>query len=248
MYFFTTYYAPYSQYCLLPVNHYYHPSKLSKKLIFLDPQVYTLNTHTEYPKIQFLHDLAKGQLLPNEYMSIDYPPDMQPSMSDVFIERTIRNNIQYQNNSHYICTIQFPIQKYVYAQKKIIAKPTIDDFIAFKRNYEYLAPIFEHKQKILGIGNCCRIQGTNEFTDAMMSFLYDRLDKLYWIHFYGINLSMIKTYLPDMDKKIIISCDSTKWTYAHSQELKEKYRGSCYQTCRQEYFDSYLHKIPNVIF
>ena len=112
-----------------------------KKIIYIDPSVHELKNSAEYSKISLLHELANGKLRENEWISIDYPCDMNEAYTDLFIEKSIKNNIKYRDNTHYICTIQFRFMD-------------IKDFV---RQFEYLEEQIDFTKKIIGIGNLCRI-------------------------------------------------------------------------------------------
>ena len=87
MMFFTNYGTKISRFCLLNIKDYHKP-KTNKKIIFVDPSVYELVENEEYSRIDQLHELAAGNLQKNEYISIDYPCDMNEKYTDVFIEKT----------------------------------------------------------------------------------------------------------------------------------------------------------------
>jgi hypothetical protein len=246
MLFFTHYSCAISQYCLLSINDYHLLPSLTRKQFIIDPNISSLKTNLEYPNITQLHALAQSKLPSNQYITIDYPSDMNPQYADLFLDKTNQNNRKYANNPQYICAVQFPIRKYVEIQGSLFSKPDLADFKAFEQSYNELAPIFENKQKIVGIGNCCRIRGKNEFTNKLMSFLRTRIleGKLWWVHFYGLNLTMIKRYIPSLSiNNVILSCDSTKWTRPHNKALKNEWRGSCFEECRSQFFESYMVSI-----
>lgn len=206
-----------------------------KKIIFIDPGVYELKESTEYSKIDLLHELASGKLRDNEWVSIDYPPDMNESFSDLFIEKSIKNNIKYRDNPKYICTIQFKFQ----------------DFNDFTKQFEYLEEQIDFTKKIIGIGNLCRIMKPDLFTDKVFSYLLNK--PKYQYHFYGLSLSNIKTYLYYfVSRGQIVSVDSTKWTKACNSSLKRKYGLNCKKNTRDLYFLEYMNEIRksgiNVIF
>lgn len=94
-----------SNYCLLSIKKYNDKRKEKKKLFFIDPGVYELVKTNEYSHITELHELVPN-LKENEYISIDYPCDMNPKYTKEFIEKSYQNNVRYASNLHYICTIQ----------------------------------------------------------------------------------------------------------------------------------------------
>jgi hypothetical protein len=220
--FFTDISTNISRFCLLNIKRYNSPKKLSKKIIYIDPGVYELKESAEYSKISLLHELASGRLLENEYISIDYPSDMNEAYTETFIEKSIKNNLRYRDNPKYICTIQFKFED-------------IKDFV---RQFEYLEEQIDFKQKIIGIGNLCRILHPNTFTDEVFEFLLHR--KKYTYHFYGLSLKLIKKYLIHFPG---CSVDSTKWTRAVSNELKSKYGLNCKKSTRDIYFVEYMNEI-----
>jgi len=240
MIFFTDITTSHSNYCLLHISHYNDSRKFQKKLIFVDPGVYQLKKSNEYIHIQDLHYLT-NQLLPNEYISIDYPCDMNLQFKKEFLAKSIANNQFYKDNLRYICTIQFNFMNYQ----------------SFLENLNHLEQIWHnHPGKILGIGNLCRVLQPNVFTDYAMALIRNRLltRKIYWLHFYGLSLKCMRKYIPYLEKtntNTIISCDSTKWTKAVTTELKQKYGLNCRKKDRDTFFDAYIKEIQeftNVIY
>lgn len=209
--------------CLLNIKRYNDKRKLNKSLIFVDPGVYELVKTNEYSEIDKLHHLASGNLNENEYISIDYPCDMNMQYESLFIQKSIDNNIKYADNLQYICTIQFKFQDY-------------NDFE--KRFYE-LEYIWSQPKKILGIGNLCRIKYPNEFTDKVFRLLLKNQHKFSWIHIYGMTLRLMRKYLPKFN--CMFSTDSTKWTRAVSNKLKLRTGGRvcCRKDTRNEFFLEY---------
>jgi len=222
MLFFTNILAENSKYCLLNIKNYEDPRKKKKRLIFIDPGVYELRDAIEYSEIKLLHDLIRNDKLDYfEWISIDYPCDMNLDQEDLFIEKSIKNNLLYEDKQKYICTIQSKFQ----------------DFKDFKKQFEYLKPVFHYKDKIVGIGNLCRIKYPNLFTDKVFSFLRQNQQGIAHLHFYGLSKQVIEKYLSyTRQKKLfeyytpypwncVVSVDSTKWTRAVSTELKAKNHG-----------------------
>lgn len=202
--FFTDPIIKNSNYCLLNVSGYNSVDISRKRVVFIDPGVKQLINNCEYRNIDFLHDLV-GRLRWNEFISIDYPCDMNPAMGDEFIEKSIKNNLKYKDNEKYICTVQ---SKFM-------------DFKDFKDQFEYLEGSVDFKRKIIGIGNMCVISRANEFTDRVFEFLV----KKHWscgyrFHFYGLGLNLIRKYI---NRFYFCSVDSTKWIYAVNKDLKRKY-------------------------
>lgn len=235
LYFFTDIQTDISNYCLLNINKYSNEKKNKKKVCFIDPGVYELVRSNEYSHIDILHELASGKLLKNEYISIDYPCDMNLQYQDEFIEKSIKNNLKYKDNPQYICTIQFKFQ----------------DFSDFKKQFEYLEEQIDFSKKIVGIGNLCRIMKVNEFTEKVFHFLLKK--PKYQYHFYGLALILIKKYISSfLYREQIVSVDSTKWTRACNYTIKNKFGVNCTKKNRDLFFLEYIKElkkyIPNIIF
>ena len=228
MKFFTDITTNASNFCLLNIKKYYDPRKESKKIVFVDPGVYELKKHREYSQIELLQQLAQGELKENEYLSIDYPCDMNLQYADEFIAKSIENNLRYAENPQYICTIQFRFQ----------------DFDSFRENWEHLECWVNFPQKIIGIGNLCRIMYPNEFTNDVFEYIISHTSKGQQIHFYGLSLRLIKTYIPLLERAgLVITLDSTKWTKAVTNTLKLAHGVCCRKATRDLYFFSYMDEI-----
>lgn len=134
----------FSNYCIINIKNYLKRKPKNKKLIFIDPDVMQLKKHAEYPMINILHEKADN-LGENEFISIDYPPDMNIKYTASFIARTILNNFIYSDNMNYICTVQVDPSSL---------------FKSFSRVIGILTPILKKsrdgRQKIMGIGGLCR--------------------------------------------------------------------------------------------
>ena len=221
MRFFTDISTEISRYCLLNVKQYNNPKKEKKSLIYIDPSVYELKDSDEYSKIDLLHELASGKLKENEYISIDYPCDMNIAYTDLFIEKSIKNNLRYKDNEKYICTIQFKFE----------------DFHDFKYQFEYLEEQIDFSRKIIGLGNLCRIMYPNVFMDEVFDYLRQRP---YQYHFYGLSLRIIKKYIIHFPT---CSVDSTKWTRACNNTLKSQYGLKCKKANRNAFFEEYMKEI-----
>jgi len=147
---------------------------------------------------------------------------------DVFIQKSIANNLKYKENSQYICTIQFKFR----------------DFDDFKIQWEYLSSKIEFEKKIIGIGNMCRIMQPNTFTDKVMTYILNHTSQGQWIHFYGLAKKLIDKYVPLLEQKgLIISVDSTKWTRAVTKELKLANGVCCKKHNRDLFFTEYMKAI-----
>lgn len=226
MIFFTDIQTNISNFCLLNIKQI-NNIRLKKKFIYMiDPSVYELKDKSEYSKINELHEIAMSN---QHLISIDYPNDMNPIYSDIFIEKSIKNNLLYRFNEKYICTIQFKFQD-------------ISDFI---KQFEYLEELIDFSTKIIGIGNLCRILRPNEFTDKVFTYL---MKKPYYFHFYGLGLALIKKYLPYFPN---CSMDSTKFTKAVNTKFKKENGVCCRKHNRDKYFLAYMNEISkfvNVIY
>jgi len=237
MIFFTDIPTDVSNYCLLHINKYDSPKKAAKKLIFVDPGVHYLMKHEEYPHIERLHELASGGLESNEWISIDYPGDMFPERMEEFIEHTYQNNLKYAYNLKYICTIQFHLSNCATPKEfwAGVAQGDQSDFISFQQEFTRHIPFFLFKNKILGIGNLCRIMYPTPLTDRIFDYVIkqskgpslfknERLIK--WVHIYGLSKRCIYKYVPMLEYAgIKVSVDSTKWTRVNGH-LIPKYKVS----------------------
>lgn len=216
--FFTDITTNCSNFCLLNIKQYSKKKHLNKFLYLIDPSVYELKNNIEYSQIDLLHSIAKEN---KELISIDYPCDMNLEYSDLFIEKSIQNNLKYAKNNCYIATIQF---KFL-------------DFIDFKKQFEYLEENIDFTQKIIGIGNLCRILSSNEFTDKVFKYLNS---KKYFYHFYGLGFRLIKKYIHLFD---FCSIDSTKWTKAITNDFKLQNGVCCRKFNRNKYFLKYISEL-----
>ena len=234
MIFFTDVQTTNSNYCLLNIKKYHLIPKLNKQIYFIDPSVLELKTNIEFSKIDLLHKIASSKPKYNEYITIDYPCDMNIKYSDLFIKKSIENNLKYKNNSHYICTIQSKFMN-------------TTDFIY---QFDYLKDKINFSNKIIGIGNTCRILKVNKKTLPFLSIIKEKLineiKEINWIHFFGLAYQVIDYLIKDLHKsnnKCIISMDSTKWTQAVDYHLKWMYGFQCKKSNRNLYFLYYVHKI-----
>jgi len=225
--FFTDINTDASKYCLLNINRYDFAAKYAKEIIFVDPGVYELTKNDEYSCVKRLHFLANDNLMDNEYISIDYPPDMNVEFSDVFVERSIRNNYKYIDNPQYICVIQSNFMDY---------------FDLMARTKE-IKEIWSRDDKIVGIGNFCRIIYPNRYTEHAMGYLAHVLPKGKWIHFYGLSMPLMRRYIPRFERKFKVSVDSTKWTRALTKEIKDQCGISCKLEDRDFFFKTYMERI-----
>jgi hypothetical protein len=259
--FYTDIYTDISKRCLLNYKYINNKRKRNKNSFKIDPDVGYLKKHNEYKDIALLHQLANN-LKKDEEISIDYPCDMiQTSQYEpkaylnwlkykkkryqkvkcqthklpanyiydcnTFIQKSYYNNILYANNNQYICTIQ--------SEK--------EDFHSFKVEAKRLKKIWKNPNKIIGLGNMCRIFNINEFSDKVYRWIAKNMAGRR-IHIYGMSLKHIKKYVPLLEKVgIQVSVDSTKWTKAVTTELKEKYGLNCKKNTRDLFFLEYIKEI-----
>ena len=232
MIFFTDITTKASNYCMLNINRYTSKLKAKKKLIFVDPGVYELVKGNEYSHKADLHILAAGTLQTNEYISIDYPCDMNEQYTDEFIRKSVFNNCYYKDNPKYICTIQYKFH----------------DFNDFRTRFNELKHIFLDQDKILGIGNLCRIMHPDTFTDNVFKYILRFRKSLQWVHFYGLAHTLIMKYIPMMEGwGMKTSVDSTKWTRACHTKLKRQYGLNCSSQTRDEFFLEQIKKMQKKI-
>lgn len=224
--FFTDHSTNASNYCLLNVKKYPHSGK---KMYFIDPSVYELKNHNEYSNIEKLHNMIPN-LKENEFISIDYPCDMNLKYSDEFIQKTTDNNIKYKDNPHYICTLQYKFQD-------------INDF--YKRLY-YIEENIDLSKKIVGMGNLCRIMHPNSYIKEVIDWMefMSRCKNISWMHWYGISFKVILEVINTFkNNDITISVDSTKWTKRiHKRPPLDK-AICCRKADRNVYFLEYIKEI-----
>jgi hypothetical protein len=235
MIFFTDVTTTASHYCLCNIKRYQHLSD-PKKIIFLDPSVYELKHNDEYSHYNKLHQKVQN-CEQNEFISIDYPCDMNLQYAAQFIQKTNENNRRYASNPHYINTIQCRFL----------------DYLSFVENYLLNQDIFsDNPQKIVGIGNLCRINryksGSEKenFLIQVFSFLDSHSHDFSWIHFYGPSFKVIKQFILPFEQshpEITISIDSTKWTRAVDNAFKQQHGKSCSKKNRNLFFIYYIEKI-----
>lgn len=229
MIFFTDITTNASNYCLLNIKKYHDPRRCNKYLIFIDPGVYELKKTNEYSHIKELHEIVENGLDINEFISIDYPCDMNPKYTKEFIEKSYQNNVKYASNLHYICTIQMHFGSYR----------------SFEYEAERLRPIWSQPGKIIGIGNMCRIMKTNSFTDAVYRYICNNMHG-HWVHVYGMPMKQIKKYAKQLEYNgIELSVDSTKWTKRiHKRPPLDK-KICCTKITRDLFFTEYIKYIRN---
>jgi hypothetical protein len=205
--------------------------KTPKEVVYIDPGVHELKKQIEYSRIkQIVRMIDNNELKDNEYISLDYPCDMNLKYQDLFVKKSVENNFKYADNPRYICAIQFKVQ----------------DYSDFDFRFEELRHIWERKNKVLAIGNLCRIINPNEFTDHVFRTINRNAHKMRQIHFYGLSLPCIKKYIPALLDKVQVSVDSTKWTRVHNKAMEKKYGKkmcSWSGTDRNDFFVDYMDEI-----
>lgn len=210
--------------------------KYDKLVYFIEPCVRQLLHAREYTHINKLHSKVK-YLNENEYITIDYPCDMNVMYSDEFIQKSIDNNYKYADIDNYICVVQSKFQ----------------DYFDFMRQFKNLEKIWiENKNKIIGIGNLCRIKHPNTFTDLVFSYL-KRANSLKGrrVHIYGLSIKLIKKYANYIeDAGIKMSTDSNKWLYrVHTNyPLTDPYCCNNHDVYFLEYIKEIKKYVNNVIY
>jgi hypothetical protein len=220
--FFTYYGMPISNYCLLNIKDYDKGISLPKKEFMIDPGVYELKKAKEYSCIDQLHAIAQAN---QQYISIDYPCDMNKQYAGIFVRKTNANIRRYCHNDKYIITVQHKFHNYP----------------SFSKNFHQYA--YWMKGKVVGIGNICRLFYIDSFTDKVFHLLNTspiRHDVIRY-HFYGLGMRLIKKYLVDADFNW--SVDSIKWTKAVNNYLKVKYGLNAKRRYYNEYFLAYMDTI-----
>lgn len=236
MLFFTNDLVDVNRFVLLNIKDYPNDNDF-REIVFIDPSVYELKNRIEYSNIYLMeHLLEKDELKNNEYISIDYPCDMlegkrQDKYRDLFVEKSIENNLKYKNNEQYICTIQFQFK----------------DWRDFYHQFDYLKEQIDFSRKIVGIGNLCRVMGcANEFMSKVKKKLIKEAGNMKWIHFYGVGMRVMRYLINDLQKSnkdLIISVDSTKWTKAVHSRWKRKRGVCCTNHNRNLYFLKYIQTL-----
>jgi len=214
-------------YKLIKVHNYDETKIYTEKALFLDPGVHELTKGEDYSQIDRMYQLMDNGLPNTIYMSIDYPPDMNLELSDIFIKRTFTNNVRYKDDPQYICTPQYRMA----------------DFDSFYEQFERSRHIWKKPFKIVGLGNMCRLIHKSKykpFVNKVLSYVVDNM-KGKWVHIYGCPKWIIREFKPVMAHHgIRFSVDSTKWTRACTQSLKEKYGLSCMDDTREKYYQEYV--------
>lgn len=200
-------------------------------MVFVDPGVYELKKVDEYPMVDFLHKItSERSLAENEWISIDYPADMKIKKTKEFIEKSIQNNYLYKDYNKYICTIQYGFK-------------SVESFI---KRADELRDIWSKENKIVGIGNMCRILTTSKnhryFLENVFEYIKTEMAGKR-VHFYGLAKQLIVKYMPMLEKKKIeVSVDSTKWTKCDS-EYKKNHSLNCSTKERNDYLQRYIENL-----
>lgn len=242
-----------SQFLLLNgkrLNYITTHEALTKQLIFIDPSVMELKHSTTFSQNKLLHKLVKIiDGFKYIYISIDFPCDMNLKYEDLFIYKSFKNNLKYCNNFNYICTIQSKFMNYQ----------------SFYDESEKLRYIWEQSNKIIGIGNLCRIifyyklkskpkhrhkwkkyykkKHSNEFVDKITEYIKINF-KNRWVHFYGLSFQLICKMIPILHNAgVKCSVDSTKFTKAITHEFKLSHGVCCRKHNRNLYFLEYINEI-----
>ena len=214
-----------------------NPTKLKQyKEILIDPGVYDLKKSDKFSwEGQINIDKFINILNNNQYISIDYPCDMNLKYQQLFIQKTYENIEKYRNNKHYIITVQSKFY----------------DFDSFKENFDKCIKI-NSKSNFLAIGNICRINQLNYFIIRVIIYCLKNIGNKR-LHFYGLNFRAIKFLYRQAKYYRIpynqISFDSTKWTRAVDNNLKQMNNGKvgCLKNTRQLFFDYYKDKLNSEI-
>jgi len=219
-----------NDYLLIKIQDYIKMNDFSKwKEILIDPGVYELTKSKKYSWEdsldikEFLESLPK-----NHYFSADYPSDMNPKFTKLFLKKSWNNAIKYHTHPQYLCTVQFKFNNYW-------------NFREWFDKYNNLEIVSGY----LGLGNLCRIHYKTEFMKHTLDYAFSHC-KYPRIHIYGLAFRNIK-YAYRLAKRfnIKLSIDSTKWTRAGDKKLKDKFKtiGCRNQEERQIFFNYYLNKI-----
>ena len=218
-------------YKLIKVHNYKEDKIYTEKALFLDPGVYELTKGNDYSQIERMYRLLDEGLPSNVFMSIDYPPDMNTELTDIFIELTHTNNVRYKDDPQYICTPQYKM----------------NDFDSFYEQFERTRHIWEQPFKIIGLGNICRLfpkKYFSEFMNKVLSYIVDNMTGR-WVHVYGCPKWIIREWKYVLAQhKIKFSVDSTKWTMANSKHLRDEKNGyMCLKANRRKFYEDYTRSL-----
>ena len=200
MKFFTYDYGSFKNYqwpyLILKIGRYLKlKNKKPYKFILIDPGVYDLQQNPCYSWEESINIPQFLDSLPeNHYFSWDYPGDMNPQYSELFLQKSWDNAYRFSDHPNYITTVQFRFNNYL-------------SFIEWFNKYNELPMT----SGIMGIGNMCQQKGLNQFVRHAIPYIIKN-SKANWIHIYGLNILGIK-YLSKFKTKKIISVDNRKWEY-----------------------------------
>ena len=218
-----------NDYLLIKISDYWKMKDFSPwKEVFIDPGVYELTKNIEYSwviRLEITYNYIKcflDSLPDNHYFSWDYPCDMNPAHTTLFLTKSWNRAIQYCNHPQYIITVQNEFNNYW-------------SFVEWFDKYNAL----NISSGILGLGNICRFKYLNNYLKHSLDYAFSHTHHPR-IHIYGLCLKAIP-YAHALAKRfnIELSFDSTKWTRCyHSSGLP-----SCSKENRQQYFDEYKKEI-----
>ena len=190
-------------------NYLKHPKKERYKTILIDPGVYELGDSDSYSWEGTINIQKFLDSLPNNhYFSCDYPGDMNPQYTNLFLHKSWDNACKFSKHKQYITTVQYQFNNYL-------------NFTEWFKEYNEL-PM---KSGIIGIGNMCQQKGLNSFVKHAIPYVIKN-SNADWIHFYGPNLRIIK-YIAKWQKLTskLISVDNRKWEfYVKSSERPQAFK------------------------
>ena len=220
-----------NDYLLVKITDYLKMNDFSQwKEVFVDPGVYELKKNKEYSWYQNKNQLWEfiKSLPNNHYFSCDYPCDMNPQYTELFLEKSWINACEYSKHKQYIVTVQ---SKY-------------NNYWSFREWFDKYNAL-QIESGILAIGNMCRFRTLNNYIKHASDYVFSHCNHSR-IHIYGLCLKAIPyIYKLANQYNIELSVDSTNWTRACTQELKDKYEGRvcCRKHNRQEFLDEYKRRI-----
>lgn len=130
------------------------------KEIFIDPGVYELKKTKKdcYSWEKHVNVEKFLDLLPNNcYFSFDYPSDMNPALTDVFLKKSYENAVKYQNNEHFIISMQYRFK----------------DFFSFCEEFEKYNDL--NHDRIFALGNLCRILRLTPFLKNVILYTIKKI-------------------------------------------------------------------------
>ena len=208
-----------NDYLLIKIKDYMKMKDFSRwEEVFIDPGVYDLTKDSKFSWEGTINILDFLNSLPeNHYFSCDYPCDMNPAYTDLFLQKTWDNALKYHSHPHYIVTVQYKFKNYW-------------NFVEWFDKYNAL----DITSGILGLGNMCRFRTLNSYLKHALDYAFSHC-KHRRIHIYGLCLKAIP-YAYKLAKRynIELSIDSVKWTFCYYEtDIKD----------RQYHFEKYKKKI-----